>query len=112
MIALRRPCAIAIALTAAAVGLLGQQAAPQFRTTVAGVPVPVSVQFGRQPARGLTIGDFQLLDNGVPQQIVAVDDGRTPLDVTIITVPIESRSAVRYRLREAEGEASRGSRRS
>lgn len=37
---------------------------------------------GGHPVTGLTPGDFELLDNGVPQQVQFVDLERMPLDVT------------------------------
>ena len=57
---------------------------PVFRSTAAAVPVDVAVRnrAGR-PVTGLTIDDFELLDNGVPQQIDTISYGKLPIDVTI-----------------------------
>lgn len=57
---------------------------PVFRSTAAAVAVDVAVRnkAGR-PVTGLTVGDFELLDNGVAQQIDAISYGKLPIDVTI-----------------------------
>lgn len=55
-----------------------------FRSGVAGVAVDVSVRDrNRRPITGLTAGDFELLDNGVPQQIDEISYAKRPIDVTV-----------------------------
>ncbi len=69
----------ALALTGAA-----QQDAPQtFRTAADVVSVEVSVRRDKRSVAGLTAADFQVMDNGVPQQIDAVSYERLPIDVTV-----------------------------
>jgi Ca-activated chloride channel family protein len=57
---------------------------PVFRSSAAAVAVDVAVRnrAGR-PVAGLTIDDFQLLDNGVAQEIDTISYGKLPIDVTI-----------------------------
>jgi VWFA-related protein len=52
----------------------GQPVAPGFRTGAAGVSIDVLVTERDRPAPGLTAADFELTDNGVPQDV----------DVTIV----------------------------
>ena len=56
----------------------------QFRATVDAVAVDVSVKNGNTPVLGLTVADFTLLDNGVPQRIDAVSIESLPIDVTLL----------------------------
>ena len=60
------------------------QAPPQFRATVTGIAVPVTVRSRGAVVAGLTVKDFVLTDAGVPQEIVAVDAATLPLDLTIV----------------------------
>ena len=62
--------------------LFGQQ--PVFRATVDVVRVDVLATDRGRPIAGLTARDFELLDNGVPQQIELVAAGDLPLDVTFV----------------------------
>jgi VWFA-related protein len=55
-----------------------------FRSGVDGVTVVVSVHRGRQPVAGLTSADFELRDNGVPQQISSISAEQVPLDLTLL----------------------------
>ena len=55
-----------------------------FRSGVDGVTVVVSVHSGKKPVRGLTAADFDLLDNGVAQQITSVAAEQVPLDLTLL----------------------------
>jgi hypothetical protein len=71
-----------VAFALASVALSAQ--APQFRSTVTGVGVPVVVKSGGTPVRDLTSSDFVLMDNGVEQEIVAVDGTSMPLDITVV----------------------------
>jgi len=76
-------------LIAAAV-LLCLAAPPQeppqavFRSGVDGVTIPVSVRRSNQPVTGLTGADFELKDNGVPQQISSLLVEQLPLDLTLM----------------------------
>lgn len=55
-----------------------------FRSGVAGVAVDVSVRDrNRRPITGLTAEDFELFDNGVPQQIDEISYAKRPIDVTV-----------------------------
>ena len=60
------------------------QAPPQFRATVTGIAVPVTVRSRGDAVLGLTAADFVLIDSGVPQEIVAVDAATLPLDLTVV----------------------------
>jgi hypothetical protein len=60
------------------------QTPPQFRTTVTGIAVPVTVRLRGAVVSGLTAKDFVLTDAGVPQEILAVDGATLPLDLTIV----------------------------
>lgn len=68
-------------LGAAAAVLLAQQAT--FRSGVDAVTVDVSVRKGTRVVTGLGIADFEVLDNGVPQQVTDVSYGKLPIDVTL-----------------------------
>lgn len=59
----------------------GQQV---FRGSVDSVTVDVSVTAGNRPVEGLTAGDFQVSDNGVPQKVLDVSYGTVPIDVTLV----------------------------
>jgi VWFA-related protein len=54
-----------------------------FRTRTAGVRVDVLATRSGRPVRGLTIADFVLLDNGVPQTIQSADPEGVPLHVIL-----------------------------
>jgi VWFA-related protein len=72
-----------IVLTAGLVALLHAAQQPQvFRAVVDAVVVPVSVTDRNKPVPGLTAADFELLDNGVAQQISVTTADATPTDVT------------------------------
>jgi VWFA-related protein len=72
----------AIALGASALASLQQR--PVFRVSADAVAVDVAVTRGRAPVTGLDARDFQLLDNGVAQQIEAISLGAVPIDVTLV----------------------------
>jgi len=62
-----------------------ESGAPQvFRATTDVVSVDVSVRAGGTAVTGLNSGDFELLDNGVPQRIEAVAIEEVPVDLTLI----------------------------
>ena len=57
---------------------------PVFRAGADVVAVEASVRRDRRPLAGLKADDFELLDNGVPQQIVDVSHEKLPIDVTVL----------------------------
>ena len=61
-----------------------QQQAPTFRTRADAVAVDVSVREGTRVITNLTAADFEVLDNGVPQQVNDLSFGKVPIDVTIV----------------------------
>ncbi len=78
---------LAAALTvrfAAAQAPQPQERAPVFRAGADVVTVDASVQNDRRPVTGLKAADFQLLDNGVAQEISEVTYERLPIDVTLL----------------------------
>ena len=56
---------------------------PSFRAATDAVRVDVSVRQGARALSGLAAKDFEVLDNGVPQQVSEVSYGRLPIDVTV-----------------------------
>lgn len=81
--------AMAAALLFTATSAAGQAAAaqdkpPVFRAGADVVTVDVSVQRDRRPVAGLKAADFELLDNGVAQQITEVAYEKLPIDVTLL----------------------------
>lgn len=60
----------------------GQQSV--FRSTVDAVSVPVSVRDKNRPVAGLKASDFDLLDNGVAQEITSTLLEALPVDVTLV----------------------------
>lgn len=74
---------IALGVLAWPVSTRGQQEPKAFRAATDGVSVTVSVWNGRRPVSGLTTADFELLDNGVPQEITAVTE-QVPVDLTLL----------------------------
>jgi VWFA-related protein len=61
-----------------------QDRPPVFRAGADVVTVDTSVQHERRPLAGLKAADFELLDNGVPQEIVEVAYEKLPIDVTML----------------------------
>jgi VWFA-related protein len=61
-----------------------QNPSPVFRTGADVVTVEAAVRRDRRPVAGLRAADFELLDNGVPQQITDVSYERLPIDVTVL----------------------------
>ncbi len=55
-----------------------------FRASADVVSVDAAVQRDRRPVTGLKSADFELLDNGVPQEISDVAYERLPIDVTLV----------------------------
>jgi VWFA-related protein len=61
-----------------------QEPAATFRAGADAVSVEASVRREKRPVTGLKIGDFELLDNGVPQEISDLSYERLPIDVTVV----------------------------
>jgi len=61
-----------------------QDRAPVFRAGADVVSVDASVQNNRRPVTGLRATDFELLDNGVPQEITEIAYEKLPIDVTFL----------------------------
>jgi Ca-activated chloride channel family protein len=87
---LRAAATIVGALALMATSLLGQapqapqEQPPVFRASADVVSVDAAVQRDRRPVTGLKPADFELLDNGVPQEISDVSYERLPIDVTLL----------------------------
>jgi VWFA-related protein len=82
-------CATA-AVTAAVTVLASAQGGPPaqspqtFRSGADSVVVDVSVRRGNTPVTGLTAADFEVRDNGVVQQVEAVDVSAVPIDLSVV----------------------------
>ena len=77
----------ALAVAAAAVATMVARAAPQqpvFRGAVDSIELNVAVVAGARPVAGLTIYDFEVTDNGVPQPVTSVSREQLPIDVTLV----------------------------
>lgn len=57
---------------------------PVFRARADAVVVSVAVRARNRPVAGLAAADFQLLDNGVPQEITSTSAEAVPVDVTLV----------------------------
>jgi VWFA-related protein len=58
--------------------------APTFKSRTAGVMVDATVRDkNRRSVTGLKASDFELTDNGVPQQVTDVSYGKLPIDITV-----------------------------
>jgi Ca-activated chloride channel family protein len=71
-----------LVLALAVASLLPQQ--PAFRSGVDVVSVDVSVMHGLTPVKGLKAENFQLSDNGVPQEVESVSLDTRPLSVMLV----------------------------
>jgi Ca-activated chloride channel family protein len=56
---------------------------PAFRAGATVVSVDVAVRRGGRPLTGLTVGDFEVLDNGVRQAVADFSYEKLPIDVTV-----------------------------
>ena len=66
-------------------GAVGQQEPrATFRAAADVVAVEASVRRDKRPVTGLKTSDFELRDNGVPQQISDLTYERLPIDVTVV----------------------------
>ena len=61
-----------------------QPPAPTFRSGADVVSVEAAVRREKRPITGVKIGDFELLDNGVAQEITDISYERLPIDVTVV----------------------------
>jgi VWFA-related protein len=61
-----------------------QEPRATFRAGADVVAVEASVQRNKRPVTGLNAGDFELLDNGVPQKISELSYERLPIDLTVV----------------------------
>jgi VWFA-related protein len=61
-----------------------QEPAPVFRTGADAVSVEASVRRDRRSVTGLKAADFELLDNGVLQEITDISYERLPIDITVL----------------------------
>jgi VWFA-related protein len=61
-----------------------QQPPATFRAGADVVSVEAAVRRDKRPITGLKITDFELLDNGVPQEISDLTYERLPIDVTVV----------------------------
>lgn len=86
---------------------------PTFRSEVNAVVVDASVRDrSRRPVTNLRATDFQVIDNGVPQDVDNVSYARLPIDVTVaLDVSYSVTGAVLERLRRAVGQLMRDLRR-
>ena len=79
-----KPIVAAAAMASGAIAASARGTPQQpFRIGVDAVRVDVLVTDGNRPVGGLTAGDFELRDSGVPQRIEAVDLGGVPLSVML-----------------------------
>ena len=76
----------AIGMIVSIASILAADAAqvPTFRSATEVVLVPVWVTDGNRRITGLTAADFQLLDNGVVQEVASVSAAAHPIDVTLV----------------------------
>lgn len=94
---------------------LQEQLPPIFRAGADAVTVDASVQRDRRPVVGLKAVDFELLDNGVAQEITEVAYERLPIDVTLLldvsaSVTGEVLDELRRALREVRTDLGAGDR--
>jgi VWFA-related protein len=73
-----------IALAALAAGATSVIDAQRFTSRALGVRVDVLVTNGKQSVTGLSAGDFELRDNGVPQVLAQVDVEQLPLNLILV----------------------------
>jgi VWFA-related protein len=76
-------------------GRHGDQQPAVFRSNVDLVSVPVLVRENNRPVVGLTAKDFQITDNGVPQQVTSTAIEALAVDVTLV---LDASGSVQNRL--------------
>lgn len=74
----------AACLVGLATATISAQQRPMFRATTDAIRVHVSVRDGRQPVSGLSVGDFELLDDDRPQPLQLLSLDEVPIDVTVV----------------------------
>jgi VWFA-related protein len=74
----------ALLLAQSTVPVPQQEPAQTFRSGADVVSVETSVRREKRPVTGLKISDFELLDNGVTQEISDLNYERLPIDVTVV----------------------------
>ena len=77
---------------------------PVFRSTASMVTLTVTVTDGRRLVTGLDAADFQILEDGVPQQVRFFESTRVPMDVFLL---LDTSSSMRERM-PAVHEAAKG----
>jgi Ca-activated chloride channel family protein len=93
-----------VVLVLASTSLLAQQAPPVFRSSVDIVPVYATVTDLRGTfARGLTRDDFEVLDDGKPQQIVSFSEEAQAISVSVILDTSGSMAEARPKMLAAAG---------
>lgn len=78
-----RAALVAVSMIASIGALPSHAQAPTFASKVEAVRVDVLVTDRGQPVRGLGRSDFEILDNGVPQQVDLVSFEQIPLNVIL-----------------------------
>src|SRR5262245_6727995 len=79
-----RTSVAAVCLIAACAAGLAAQSQQSFSSTVAAVRVDVLVTDGCRPVRDLQGKDFEILDNGIPQQVDLVSFDEIPLNLVLV----------------------------
>ena len=87
--------------------------AQTFRTQSALVVLDVSLTLGKKPVLGVAAGEFEVLDNNVPQRVTVLDGQSAPIGVVLILDVRYERSRCAFGAPEGGGEcaarpASRG----
>jgi VWFA-related protein len=91
-------------LMALAASALAVSQQPQFRAGVDVVELNVAVSDGKKVVTDLTASDFEVLDNGVRQQVISVTRESLPVDVTLVVDTSESlSSSMQVAVRSAAG---------
>ena len=80
---MRRPSVAALFLVIA-IGTLSGQQRPVFRTTTDLVTIDVAVRSRNTSVTGLSAESFEVLDNGVKQQVEMMDAASLPIDLTVV----------------------------
>src|SRR3954462_3934652 len=76
--------AAAVCLVAACAAGLAAQSQQTFSSAVEAVRVDVLATEGGRPVRGLQAQDFEVLDNGIPQQADLVSFEEIPLNLVLV----------------------------